>query len=287
MKRFFYFFVLSAIVSGMASCGDGNDPKPEIDNAPEGAISGKFTVDEGKQVYFAQGNLQASYDGGEWKWFFAEHQWDWIGNVPGNTAIDEEGKIPANDTLDLFGWSTDATFFGINQSMENATYSGSFKDWGNTIGNGWYTLSSEEWHHLFFKRNDAAHLFGMGKVNGQNGVIVLPDDWAGEKFTDTDNGLAKGSSIYHNPNGTNFSFHTIDADEWSSMEKQGVVFLPVADFRTVSGVGGLGMYGYYWSSTPVSEDQARSLDISPSSLMTNAIMARYRGHAVRLVHHVK
>ncbi|MBO4655069.1 MAG: hypothetical protein J5644_05955, partial [Bacteroidales bacterium] len=45
--------------------------------APQGAISGKFSVSSTKQVYFSQGNLQYQASTGTWR--FAEHQYDFIG----------------------------------------------------------------------------------------------------------------------------------------------------------------------------------------------------------------
>ena len=286
MKKLFTFFALSAIVLSMASCGDGN--APEANKVPEGAISGKFTVGEGKQVYFSKGNLRATYNENKWKWLFAEHQWNYIGYGAANNAIKNNGTIQFKDTVDLFGWSTDATNYGINNSKIPNTYYGGFKDWGNTIGDGWYTLSNDEWHYLLFERNDAAHLFGMGNVNNINGVILLPDDWAGEKFTDTDNGLVQGSSAYQSADQiNNFDFHILDTDTWSSMEEKGAVFLPAADYRWAVEMQGLGQYARYWTSTKVNEDEAYYIAFNFSYLKTDEVTTRAWGHSVRLVHNAE
>ena len=48
-----------------------------MENCPEGAIDGLFSVSENKYVYFSKGNLQ--YNIRKKKWQFAESQWDYIG----------------------------------------------------------------------------------------------------------------------------------------------------------------------------------------------------------------
>ena len=53
----------------------------EIPAVPEGALSGKFTINaDGDQIQFSQGNLQATYNGSAWTWSFAANQYDYIGN---------------------------------------------------------------------------------------------------------------------------------------------------------------------------------------------------------------
>ena len=157
-------------------------------NATEGALNGKFSVSADKQVVFSKGNLQATTAdlGANWAWGFAEHQYDVIGAATANNTISGDKTVSSNGTIDLFGWSTATTYYGINNSTTSSDYSGDFVDWGATIGEGWYTLSKDEWVYLFLGRTDAAHLFGMGSVNGVNGTILLPDNWEGDKFTDTD-----------------------------------------------------------------------------------------------------
>ena len=68
--------------------------------APAVAINGKlpgaFTINsDGDQVYFSQGNLQATTSnyGVSWTWSFAENQWDYVGNATANTAIDGNGSV--------------------------------------------------------------------------------------------------------------------------------------------------------------------------------------------------
>ena len=108
----------------------------KINFVPAGALPGVFSVSATKKVHFSQGNLQAtsrSRDSRDYSWRFAENQYDYIGNAPGNTTIDSR---TAGDVVDLFGWSTSATYYGIRTETAAGTYKGGFVDWGRTIGDG-------------------------------------------------------------------------------------------------------------------------------------------------------
>ena len=261
----------------------------DVPPLPEGALSGEFSVSDTKKVHFSKGNLQAATTdlGTNWTWFFAPNQWDYVGKTTANTSITGDGIVSVNDTVDLFGWSTDATKYGINKSTTYSDYSGNFEEWGNNIPGGWYTLSKDEWVYLFYGRSDAAHLFGMGSVNGVNGTILLPNNWAGAKFTDTDNGLADQGTYYSNSNGTNFSFHTYTAEQWKTMEEAGAVFLPAAGYRDGTVVDNVGSNGYYWSVSPYYENYAYFMYFSSNRLNPRNSGGRSSGQSVRLVHNVE
>ena len=256
------------------------------------ALSGKFTVDaNGKQVYFSKANLQATTTdlGVNWTWGFVKNQWNYFSGYQGgvNTCINGNGTVSYDGSVDLFGWSTPATYYGINNSTTLSDHSGKFEEWGATICKGWYTLSMDEWVYLFYGRTDAAHLFGMGTVNGESGVILLPDNWAGDKFTDTDSGLADQGDHYYNENGTNYSFHTFTDKQWSDMAANGAVFLPAAGYRAGTIINNPGLSGEYWSSTPGAEGYAYSVSFDPEFLAPKTHGGRYYGCSVRLVKEVK
>ena len=261
----------------------------DVPTSPEGALSGEFSVSATRKVYFSHGNLQASTtDFGEhWTWGFATNQWDYIGNATANTSINGNGTVSSNGTVDLYGWSTTATFYGINNSTITNTYSGNFKDWGETIGDGWRTLSKDEWVYLFYGRADAKKLFGMGTVNGIKGAIILPDNWAGEKFKDTENGLADQGTFFYNSANTNFSFHTYTIEQWAVMESAGAVFLPVPGRRYGAGVGFVGDHANYWSSTVYNTQLAYNLSFTREKLSPEDASNRYYGRSVRLVREVQ
>lgn len=81
----------------------------------EGRLTGLFSVSEGHQVYFSQGNLQWSATNGgstftthdvitggvdEGTWRFAENQYDYIGYE------NDYGSATYTGWIDLFGWGT-------------------------------------------------------------------------------------------------------------------------------------------------------------------------------------
>ena len=144
-----------------------------------------FTVaNNGKQVYFSQGNLQCTLSATDTTWSFAAEQYEIIGsdNVSGGALASK---------IDLFGWSTDAetTKWGISTSKTKTEYAGNFVDWGtNEIGdnaaNTYRTLTYNEWEYLFNVRVNASSLRGIARINLNsdgteyaNGLIYLPDNW--------------------------------------------------------------------------------------------------------------
>ena len=243
---------------------------------------GVFSVSADKQVTFSKGNLQYTQSTNTWS--FAENQWDYIGtdNVTGGS----ESSDPAHgdskegtglaDKVDLFGWSTSATYFGVSASNSNADYSGSFVDWGtNKIGNDapntWRTLTYNEWEYLLNNRPKASSLQGVVQVNGVNGLILLPDNWV------CPSGVSFKSGFH-----SNYAYQTFTAAEWSKLEAAGAVFLPVAGDRYGSYVKHVQHCGYYWSATEYDSSRAYYLCFL-SNVARMADFAHYIGLSVRLV----
>ena len=263
--------------------------------ATEGALGGKFTVNaDGKQVYFSKGNLQATYNGSAWTWTFAEHQYEYIGNASANTSINGNGTVSANGTMDLFGWSTASTIYGIRNSTNGSDYAGAFVDWGiNAISNGgneanlWRTLTKNEWYYIFYTRANAATLFGLGSVNGVNGTIILPDNWIlpeGATFeASIAHGLENKGDYYLNDNRDNFSHNTYTAEQWATMEANGAVFLPAAGHRYGTNVNDVGSEGNYWSATLNGAFGAHILYFSSEYFDPQDYCNRESSNSVRLV----
>lgn len=220
-------------------------------------IHGKFTVAEGKQVYFSKGNLQATYNGSSYSWGFASKQYDFIGS--GNEAI---ANPVEGTTLDLFGWSTGANDYGISTSRERDDYKGDFIDWGKALGsNVWRTLTAAEWEYLVGTRivqegTGYGHTCTWATINEVKGLIIFCDDYDG--FTD-------------------------DLDRIPD----GCVFLPAAGRR-------LGTeytdedYVYYWSASPSSSSQSKNLYFEEvkepqESYSYMGMSTRNFGYSVRLV----
>ena len=233
-----------------------------------------FSVSDSKQVTFSKGNLQYHPANNEWR--FAESQLDYIGDANSNCSSTYNGW------LDLFGWSTSATNFGVSTSTSNSDYSGSFVDWGiNQIGNDapntWRTLTEDEWNYVVFNRPNASSLRGVAQVNGVNGLTLLPDNWscpAGVTF----------KSGFHSNYGVDYyaAYQTFTAAEWSKLESAGAVFLPAAGYRYRTDVDYVQNSSSYWSATDYSSLLAYFLSFSSDGAGMN-YGSRHNGLSVRLV----
>ena len=271
---------------------------------PDGAISGKFSVSDGKQVYFSKGNLQATYNGSNWSWAFAEHQWDYIGNAAGNTKVTESSPyISENATVDLFGWVgaacawTGAAQYGISNVKQAAQYGyvegeALKSDWGtlaitnggNTANFGWRTLTagddSGEWEYLFKTRTTPSGVrYAHATVNSVPGLVLLPDDWSTDYYS-----LNK----VNDANGTAYTDNVISSSDWTSkLEAHGAVFLPAGGNRNAAEVSDAGVGGTYWSSTSSTTVSALGFRFASTKFGGGTQgFTRNRGLSVRLVREV-
>ena len=232
-------------------------------DSPEGALAGKFSVGAGKQVQFSKGNLVATIDasGTPTAWKFAANQYDCLGEGGANQTI----GTAAGD-VDLFGWSTDATNYGISTSTSSSDYSGDFVDWGKNIGDGstWRTLSKDEWQYLINKNNDETirkgkYKYGVTVCEKANCLILAPDDFTGTIET------------------------SYNAAAWATAEAAGLVCLPAAGFRTDSDFYDVGYGGNYWSSSTYEEGRAYNVNFNDYDFYPDGYADRSFGHSVRLV----
>ena len=252
--------------------------------AAEGARGGTFSVSRSSQVVFAQGNLQ--YNAVQDTWRFAGQQYEYIGQGNENIAADYDGWI------DLFGWGT-----GNNPTLatlNDADYK-TFSDWGaNAISNGgntaglWRTLGKDEWVYLLQTRAKASSLFGMGSIDGVNGMILLPDNWQapeGISFApSTTKGLQDLGIHFDNEGKDNFSHNTYTMEQWALMESAGAVFLPAAGGRFGEATTYLvGENGHYWTSTAYDSYFSHLMYFDSEFLFPQAWSGCYRGFSVRLV----
>lgn len=236
---------------------------------PVGALAGVFSVSDTRKVYFSKGNLQATYTGSAYTWGFAADQYSYVGKAAGNTTIDEQ-SIGA--VVDLFGWSTASTNYGISTSTDYGDYSGEFKDWGTAIDNKgtWRTLTTTEWQYLFNSRmvnggTGAGKSYTLNIVyGGKSGLVLYPDDYD------------------KNP-----IFGTV------TEIPEGVVFLPAAGYRIGANVYLVGESGFfvesnnYWSSSANDEYSAFDISFDPAAIGTGWTDGRNSGYCVRLVADVK
>ena len=286
-------------------------------NAPTGAINGKFTINEdGDQIYFSQGNLQ--YQASTNAWRFADNQFDFIGGANTNISSSYNGWI------DLFGWGTsgyhnvydsfnvnyqpysasayivnnECNYYGFGPSTNmydpNLTGTSAEYDWGihNAIDNGgdrsgvWRTLTDDEWAYLFFTRSSSTvnnmpnARFIKAKVNDVGGVILFPDVFSVPEFLP--------APLQINNVDASFNSNSYSIEAWNIMESMGCVFLPAAGFRdkdlqVYNVVYNVGECGYYWSTTYVSNRNAHVWFFGNIYGIESSDKYRYVGASVRLV----
>ena len=166
----------------------------------------------------------------------------------------------------------------INMPSPNLTGSSANYDWGvyNPIRNGgnqpnqWRTLTHEEWAYVFNSRPGIR--FAKANVNNVNGVILLPDDWSTSYYT-----LSNTNSL-----GASYSSNTITAQQWSTLEQHGAVFLPAAGYRNGTSVNFVGSNGNYRSASCDYSYNAWHVFFHDSYLFTDYHSSRYYGFSVRL-----
>ena len=278
-------------------------PTPDPDPTTPGLLAGKFTINaSGDKVQFSQGNLQ--YQASTNTWRFAENQYEYIGDAVGNnTATVRDTQA---DWIDLFGWGTAGHNIGtgygtayqpweVDQSGTNYGPTGTSNglygtyaqgDWGtnaisnggNTPNYGWRTLTGGddgEWKYLLYDRTTTSGIhYARAKVNGVNGLILLPDDW---------------DTSYYALNSTDildaaFTANVITSANWTDkLEAHGCVFLPSAGYRDGTSMHKVGDFGCYWSSSPNDSDTSYYMYFNSFTLVTSVFCVRYYGYSVRLV----
>ena len=234
--------------------GEGQDIS--IPKAHPGAILARFSVAEGRYVYFSKGNLQYHCKNRVWR--FAEPQWATIGNIYTQVDADYDGWISH------FGWATSgyrntadgknihympydlvfennsttypSTGYGPQTAhdngglyVENREY-----DWGvhNAIANGgdrageWRCLTMYEWQYVIKSRAHYSDLRSICTVDGVLGMVLMPDDYD-----------------FITPRGE------YTAEEFRRYELYGAVFLPAEGYRYGTQMVDYGTHGFYWSSS--------------------------------------
>ena len=277
MKTKWYTLGMCLLLVVFAACnkenGDGNGSSHQT----EGSLTGLFSVSNGKQVRFSQGNLQ--YQASTDTWRFAEQQYDCIGQTNSNISLFYQGWV------DLFGWGTsgynDVKPWLIDYDMDALSITGTKYDWGlnNAISNGgnnaglWHLLTIDEWEYIVNRRNGSR--FAKATVNNVRGLLLLPDGWSTATYALNAINDVQGG----------FESNYISATDWSSLlEANGVVFLPCAGIREGNTVNYVNGFGRYWSSTYI--EKARSLFIHQSDIRPEGADYHW-GLAVRLVLDVK
>lgn len=268
-----------------------------------------FSISATEKVIFAPGNLQASTTdyGASWTWHFAEHQYDYIGNAAANTSINGKGTVSvASGTVDLFGWSTSGTAWGIWNNNTSTNYTGDLLSWatlpiGSYPANFWRLPECDaaddathfrddddlgELQYLIHKRaastvngTENARFIKCKLENGTYGLLLFPDHYdhpTSQELKEINVATLKYQSDHN----------VISMADWELMESAGCVFLPYAGQRTnTAPVFGANGHGEYWTGTPsaTATNHANCLYVSSDFFRVYGTDPRCWGSAVRLV----
>lgn len=244
-------------------------PDEDKDEIPADLKKNLFSINPVQKVIFSPGNLQ--YHPAKDEWRFAPDQTAHVGKDNENISPVYYGWI------DLFGWGT-----GNNPTQTSMVYNDYYKfvDWGeNKIGddmpNTWRSLSANEWDYLIHSRENASNLITVARVKGNNGIILLPDDWVCPEGVT----LKIGFDTYNEGYST---FQVITAPVWEELEAAGAIFLPAIGYRKGVEVKELQVSCRYWTGywhTTVSA----AMFYGDASYVDIEYTYPYDGLAVRLV----
>lgn len=234
---------------------------------PKGYLDGKFSIGDGRQVYFSKGNLQLV---GERTWKFADNQWETF------------GENQSDNHRDLFGWCTVAT---PNKTSEDDDDYSSDNAWGDDpylqacVGKGWHLMvggNYGEWNYLLNSRTTTSGIrYAVGSVNGKNGLILLPDDWNAEYYAL--NNTNKDNGHYDN--------NVISSEDWTEkLEAHGAVFLPAGGHRVGTNLFVVNTIGHYWCSTRGVHGDVMRID--DGQILPNYFLYLHYGCSIRLVRDV-
>ena len=297
-------------------CDDGTDP--------EGfSVFGTIKGDDTIYVHFAKGNLQYCISKNEWSIMDEQYSVfeDTITVYPGI-------NYAALDTVSLFGWATsnnpgsgthyqpwdissEDTYGNLSTPWGGSEFDYDLSDWGKQFGDGWRTLSIEEWEFIFNERQTRATITwprtdpftgdiveivtteharwahaeiltdqpGVEFIDHHiRGMILIPDDYDGA----TPEGVYWDGVNERSPWSTKCT-----KAGWEALEDAGCIFLPATGDRAGRYVTDDGGRGYYWSSTSGTSTYARAVYFNSSFLDTDDNFPRHMGYAVRLVKNVE
>ena len=236
------------------------------------ALTGLFTVDDGKQVIFSKGNLWCECDDtlAIKSWGIETNQY---ATTPVTTAVREIGHISHFlwcEKAEQAVWLTNEGY-----KVQNTLFTEK-PDFAIRGINAWRTLTRDEWNYLV---NDRKMKYGKPRYtfNKDNytyqlegktyyGMFIYPDDYNGNEVGTTDG-----------------------PDTWAEIDNSGIVFLPAAggrfDFNSHT-VTNINRIGAYLSSTLDSKNPgpgSRQLYFNEYGVMDMYHYKQYEASSIRLV----
>lgn len=207
-------------------------------NLPDGAIPGKFSVADSKQVFFSQGNLWADTIDPENPVFNLEtHQYDFK-SIWSQSHVSHffwskfvEDAIKGDEEWEHDGSADDVFFTNVVAGIANPDFT------VNGVTGKYRTLSFNEWKYLLDNRtvnggtgNDKSYSLNI-TYGGNMGLVLYPDNYNGSALTP----------------GTEYTDENFPED---------CVFLPGAGLRIgIDILFPLGGGGIYWTSSGKEYDE--------------------------------
>lgn len=253
-----------------------------------------FSASPTKLISFATGNLFATIKKVEDEvegvysyakatsatWAFHEKQYDQVHSIGTTQTIEQSFEV--DQSIDHFGWSTDATYYGIHSKDDGTRYYGDFVDWGNTIKDSftWRTPSSSEISFIFNNRTVSNRYAKACLMGTKYGLILLPDNYSGdfEDFAGMNNNAISWSGL-----------NTFIQIKWNEIESNGAVFLPATGYRKGTLIyqdqqgNAYDLKAMYWTSDANAETTAWEFRVTNTMIATRRSSGRETGKAVRLV----
>lgn len=244
----------------------------DMDNTtPEEHLPGAFSIDDDVQIYFSRGNLLFDVDlagntGWNDGWGFEINQYT---ATPCNQRNGNNGAVSENGFMPLQFASGQNTPMLHNNGASNSSLT-DIPALAFGANSKWRLLTQEEWAYLMVHANPT-----FVTVDGKSGLMLYPDlfQWP----VPSSGEIAQDNSY--------------TASEWAQLEDAGCVFLISAGFANKQhGSIDNPNTGYYWSSTPYTEDgnstDVYNLEFIPTSNSISATAHHQAdwGMCVRLVY---
>lgn len=158
---------------------------------------------------------------------------------------------------------------------------------------GWRVLTSDEWSYLLVNgggvgRENANNLNALGCVNGQNGLVILPDGWVQPE------GVPNFVTVSQ---GIGYDLNNYTTEQWAIMASSGAAFLPCEGYgyndpkqKTQDNpdvTENDGDHGAYWAADEHSVDNAHCMRFNDESGSSDIHdlnnQKKYTYYSVRLV----
>lgn len=215
-------------------------------NVPKGAIKGLFSIGEGRQVHFAQGNLR--YDTLLNQFSFAEKQYATIGSTGVTLHLN---VIPPVDQASLFPWTwmKNGYQYCVAADFSHVQIVNAAENNENNSSEQWFVPSAPDWKYLLKQRPNADKLvftyyisdtdISFAEYPCKEGAVILPDNFVAYA---EENNLIIPSGV------STFA-------ELKELENYGALILPAEGMLVSEEIhpGGdnntVNIFGAYWSST--------------------------------------